>query len=243
LSRIGSRSTYVDCLKELHQFGYITYQPGRPYQPCFIQVRPLAAARNADPSASQLLLFQELKVGSLELEPTAPVRPKSEPLKRSRSEPCIWPKTAPHMWLGNGPLPGPKVGPFIYKHINNKKTERENTRSRIKKFKKYTVKNPRREPVNPPPAAAAPPAPPSLQAVQQFFQLASYPDTEARKFFYHYQASGWRLGGHVLITHWPAAAHKWMLNVLPPKTQQHATTQRNTLQPGRLHVNEEKTTQ
>jgi hypothetical protein len=239
LSRIGSRSTYMRCLKQLHLYGYLLYQPApQRYAPSLIQIHKLAAPAT-DTDATQLSLFQELKVGNLSLE-SANTWPKSGPYARPKNEPGTWPNTGPDTWLKNGPQRGPLLGHFNNKHINNKKRERENTPSPTKKNE---TKNKQKKQATTPPAAPAPaPAVPTLQQVQQFFQESHYPDQEARKFFHHYQANGWRQRSNMLITNWQAAAHKWMLNIHSPKNDAHDTnnTQRTTAQPGGLHTNQNK---
>ncbi|WP_109700444.1 hypothetical protein [Chitinophaga deserti] len=57
---------------------------------------------------------------------------------------------------------------------------------------------------------------PTALAVAAFFTSMSYPESEAKKFFAHYEANGWLQNGKVPITNWKAAADKWMLNVKFP---------------------------
>ncbi|UGU15410.1 hypothetical protein LS482_17220 [Sinomicrobium kalidii] len=48
------------------------------------------------------------------------------------------------------------------------------------------------------------------QVVVSFFKQKDRPETEAQKFFNHYQSTGWKIGGQP-IENWQAAAQKWML--------------------------------
>ncbi len=50
----------------------------------------------------------------------------------------------------------------------------------------------------------------SGQVIQDFFKQKDWPDTEAQKFFCHYQSTGWKISGQP-IADWKAAAQKWML--------------------------------
>ncbi len=52
---------------------------------------------------------------------------------------------------------------------------------------------------------------PKLEQVLEFFLEKKYPTLEARKFFNHYQANGWKQGGKTEIQDWAAAAENWML--------------------------------
>lgn len=54
--------------------------------------------------------------------------------------------------------------------------------------------------------------PPNLDAVISFFKMESYPEVESRKFFYHFEANGWKIAGKTPMKNWQAAAHNWMLN-------------------------------
>jgi hypothetical protein len=51
-----------------------------------------------------------------------------------------------------------------------------------------------------------------LSEVEEFFKSNNYPDVEAKKFFNHYKAIGWKIKGITPIEDWQAAAHKWMIN-------------------------------
>jgi hypothetical protein len=42
--------------------------------------------------------------------------------------------------------------------------------------------------------------------------MGQYTEIEARKFFYHFVANGWKVGGKTPMENWQAAAHNWMLN-------------------------------
>jgi len=59
--------------------------------------------------------------------------------------------------------------------------------------------------------------PPPQEQVFVYFQQLSYPEQEACKFFAHYQANGWMLGGRTPIVSWQAAADKWMRNEIKNK--------------------------
>lgn len=53
--------------------------------------------------------------------------------------------------------------------------------------------------------------PRSQLEVLDFFKEKKYALEEAFKFFNHYQAIGWKIGGKVAIQDWKAAADNWML--------------------------------
>jgi hypothetical protein len=101
----------------------------------------------------------------------------------------------------------PKVGHTI-KHKHFKKTESKQPSQKIfDKNEKLSegvndlagVPNPVHQPS-------------SIIEVENFFSQNNYPVTEAKKFFNHYKAIGWKIKGITPIEDWQAAAHKWMLN-------------------------------
>lgn len=100
LSKIGSRSTYVSCLKNLQEYGYIHYHPAdRPYAPSQVSIIPFS-------DTEQLSLFKDEKNG---------------PQAIAKSGPGTRHKTGPHTGPGTDPHTGPKTGRFINKQLNNEK--------------------------------------------------------------------------------------------------------------------------
>jgi hypothetical protein len=52
----------------------------------------------------------------------------------------------------------------------------------------------------------------SLFKVLEYFTSAGLPFNEGRKFFFHYEAVGWKMG-EMPIVNWQSAAHKWVENI------------------------------
>jgi len=46
--------------------------------------------------------------------------------------------------------------------------------------------------------------------VLNFFKENAWPDTEASKFYLHYEAVGWKINRDTKIVNWQALAHRWM---------------------------------
>lgn len=57
---------------------------------------------------------------------------------------------------------------------------------------------------------------PTLDEVLVFFVSHQYSIEEAKKFWYHHEATGW-LTGNTPVLHWQSLAHKWMLSA--PQTK------------------------
>ncbi len=47
--------------------------------------------------------------------------------------------------------------------------------------------------------------------VLEFFKNEKWPELEAQKFFNHYEATGWKIGGKIQIENWQASAKNWMI--------------------------------
>lgn len=67
--------------------------------------------------------------------------------------------------------------------------------------------------------------PPDLDEVKTFFGSKESSNTEAEKFYNHFESNGWLVGGKTKMKNWQAAARNWMLNaqkfsqtLRPPKS-------------------------
>lgn len=174
ISHIGSRATYIKCMKDLANWGYIEYFPS--------------------------VIKGQLSSVSL----VKGIRPKNEPGAGS---------DMPLPRVKTDTPAGPNVG-HIINNTNSINNERGNAPPPNKKMER----------------------PESLNDVVVFFHLLGHPETEAAKFFNHYEANGWLQAGKVPITNWPAAARKWILNIYPnqnPKNGKRTKT-------GSLNTNQDK---
>lgn len=119
-SRVGSRSTYVECIKRLHACGYIVYQkPTQKGFPGTIRISLLEERQQV--VATQLKLFEEEDNG-----------PDSGHTHR--------PETGHTHTPDNGQSTGLKTGP-LYKHVNNDKVERKEKATRAKKNESLNQSN------------------------------------------------------------------------------------------------------
>jgi hypothetical protein len=64
---------------------------------------------------------------------------------------------------------------------------------------------------------------PTLEMVIAFFLESEYSEREARKFYFHFEANGWRVAGKTGMKNWQAAAHKWMMNEIHFKSESFKT--------------------
>lgn len=222
LCRIGSKNTYIRCLRDLQGFGFIIYYPaerkGTTSQIAMLRL----VFDNRDSAGTQLSLFGDTEERE---SPCIKSVPNVDTDRHNLTEGC------PKIDTRVGPLLGP-----LYKQVNIDKTERVKTPAPTKK-KEVKIRD---EAVNGP-AANDPPRAPGLDAVMQFFREAGYPAAEARKFFHHYQANGWRQAGKTPLRDWQAAGHKWMLNIHPKTSESNGKRKQGSgAGPGRLQTDQDK---
>ena len=221
---IGSKNTYHKCLKELHQYGYIYYRASlSKFQKSSIQIVRLDT-ENSRNELQQLDLFDNKNETNTE--------PKSVQVKTS---PCINNDTAR---VSNSYAMRTKIKtdtvPYLgllikYKHVNNKREENAHAPTQIIFSKNqllqkcintfgvvpFSIHSNTLVQVVPalnPSSVSSINSSPSVSQVLCFFNLHQYPNIEAHKFFNHYQSNGWLVAGKTPMQHWPASAHKWMLN-------------------------------
>lgn len=132
LSKIGSKSTYHRCLKQLDSWKYLRYIPSH---------------NSFKGSRISLFIFRTTS---------------GQPLD----------------------FAVPNQGQPLVPYINNNK-QKENL------FKRELPQN--------------------EEEVISFFSKNNWPKLEAQKFYAHYTAIGWRIGGKIKMTDWHASAKSWML--------------------------------
>jgi hypothetical protein len=206
LSKIGSKNTYHKCIRELHELKYIYYHP----------------------SPSKFLPVK-VSIGRLDIEEDPVSRYKQLGLFGEESPDSACPKidtdSVPNLTAtctDFDTVPVPKMG----HNIKHKHFIKESKPPAQKIFDKNVVHPDSfgenlREAVNnlggvPNSVHGCHPerseGPPQISEVEEFFKSNNYPDVEAKKFFNHYKAIGWKIKGITPIEDWQAAAHKWMIN-------------------------------
>ncbi|ALM20311.1 hypothetical protein AAT17_03150 [Nonlabens sp. MIC269] len=136
LAKIGSKSTYHRCVKELNHYNYLVYVPS--HNP-----------------------FKGSKIKMLKFETTS----------------------------------GQVVGQDVYQGVPNQGQAMGRSNKHIQTLQNsYKLPQPKNE-----------------DEVLDFFKKEQWPEVEAQKFFNHYQAIGWKIGGKIKIENWHASAKNWML--------------------------------
>lgn len=226
ITGIGSKNTYLKCLKELHQFGYIFYSPSKnKFQKSKIHIARLDGMK--ENLLKQLELFDSGNLPENAEGEQRSTEPKSVPVNHAYRVPDMVPHVSQNRdpaGLQSDPDTGSNMGLLIkHKHIN--KREEEETRSLPQKI--FSKNEPVQNAVSSL-AAEKKFSRPEITQVLSFFKKNNYPDVEAKKFFNHYQSNGWLVGGVSSMTDWPSSAHKWMLNAIKFENSANQKNQKNS---------------
>ncbi|MEP3043631.1 MAG: hypothetical protein ABJO53_07000, partial [Nonlabens ulvanivorans] len=73
------------------------------------------------------------------------------------------------------------------------------------------------------------PKPKNEIEVLDFFKKENWTELEAQKFYNHYQAIGWKIGGKIKIENWHASARNWMLKAEVLKTEKQVSQNQDNL--------------
>lgn len=232
LSKIGSKNTYHKCIKELHLASYIVYHPAvSKYQPVKISIIRLDT-KLIESKYQQLDMFTpnlpsplppspdgegrgEVGVGSPNmLSPNVPNPTPASPDTSPKNGTVYVPNLTDTSTV-NGTTQVPKMGHYIKLNIiKERETPTHKIFERNKKIQN-AVNNLAHVPKS---------IPVDFKEVEAFFQLNNYPKTEAKKFFNHYKAIGWKIQGVAPIEDWNALVEKWMENAKKWNKEEQATS-------------------
>jgi hypothetical protein len=194
ISKICSKATYHKCIRELHQKGYLVYEPSyNPFRGSLVY----------------LLNFEEnLK----------PVLKKDR--KSSNNEHLIEQvanKFQTGSWIGSEQVLVSSINNTnIINSINDLNlgeqtqnviakneviSEGLNIKEEVFKEKQKKLREKNKENI-----------PMGLNEVKVYFKEKNNSEIEAEKFYNHFQSNGWLVGGKSKMKDWNAAARNWMLN-------------------------------
>jgi hypothetical protein len=193
ITGIGSRSTYMKCMKELYQFGYIFYAPGKnKFEKSKIHIAGLDGMK--ENLLKQLELFESPNTGKNPGDENRSTGSNMVPVNPQSTGSNVVPYGAQNRTptgLKYEPDTGSNMSLLIkHKHIN--KREREKT---LPPSDKNFFKNEQEENAISTRAAEKKFARPEITKVLSFFKKNNYADLEAKKFFNYYQSNGWLFGG------------------------------------------------
>ncbi len=190
LSKIGSKNTYHKCIKQLHHAQYIRYHPPvSKFQPVQISIIRLdikqeaLAFKQLDLFASPPLAEGDLGGGRCPNIDTASV-PKVTDTSTDNDTGTV-----------------PNMGQYIKPNLKQRETPSHKIFKQNEKIQ--TAIND---------MAGVSNLIPAIKEVEEHFKQNGYPVSEAKKFFNHYKALGWKIQGVTPIEDWKALVEKWMTN-------------------------------
>ena len=218
LSKVTSKSNYHRCLKQLNDFGYITYEPSHNAmvgsRVSIMVILRSKMTKKHSPNRGQLN-SQQNGQQNRQQEELLIVQPHEQPTELLR---------------------GQQNEPLYNKHINNKKLNKRlnfisaenefSANQSEKKNEKIVSKSEKKDGL-----LVSKFTPPNLEEVTAYFREKSALEIEAQKFFNYFESNGWKIGGRSPMKKWKAAANNWILNAekYNPKGQQ-----------SNLHLNQDK---
>ncbi len=242
LSKVGSQTTYHKCMKELHLYGYLRYDPSyHPLRGSWVYL--FEFERIDDENMSSICRSAEhlLDKQDITAEHDKDMISFETCSGKEVQSPLNIYKHSKHIKLS-----------FLEKNKNAEKKENYNNamleskssvdRSTVEEkilgncFSGTTtdiVKVPAKIDKN-----DFELIPQKVETVIEFFLASAYSEIQAIKFFYYFCATGWKLGGKAKIEDWHAAAHSWVLNA--DNSGSHGKSKRREPVANRLHSKSEK---
>lgn len=231
VSKICSKATYHKCIRELNDYGYLSYQPSyNPFKGSLVYLF------NLKTGTEQAVNMEHTKIGTS--------TEQALNMERTKIGTSIEQALVPYINNTN-----------ISKHktkVNERALTQKNTNSEIifSKQPKNAValkkkKVPQKKKSSPPElvlsnvegkgvTAGRGMIVPELTEVQEYFASQKFPAIEADKLFNHFTSNGWLVSGKTPMKNWQAASNKWMLNnqkfnktAIIRTTHLHATTGKN----------------
>jgi len=198
ISKIFSKATYHKCVNELHQKGYIIYEPSHnPFKGSLVYVielennkLPITKKEQRNTKNRQLIehpIEQVLNNFQTTTFPTP--RQALVPSINNTNNPNISKSANGHS------LDEKTIEAIEEPELNNHPKEKQ------KKFREKKEID------------IAEIIPPNIEDVKTFFIAMNTEETEAERFFNHFQSNGWLVGGKSKMKNWQAAAKNWIMNL------------------------------
>lgn len=230
VSKICSKATYHKCMREIHNKGYIKYEPS--YNPF---------------RGSIVYLFDF----SNDLKPV--LKKERKGLKNKQADELVLNKSRTGNKIGfeqalNKFQTGSETGAeqALVSYINNtniinstndlnsvnlgeqKNSDEENSKLLVGEDEKNKKLREKKDTI-----------PPDWNDVLVFFKEKNNSEIEAEKFFNHFQSNGWLVGGKSKMKDWKAAARNWMLNATKFVSNTKPASY-NQPKPAHLHTQKQK---
>lgn len=220
ISKICSKATYHKCMRELHEKGYVIYEPSyNPFRGSMVhmvnlshELKPIQKKERTNLINKQVI-EQEVNKHQTSTE-TTPEQALVSSINNINS-------------TNNVNFSNLDKQQKIIKNklfINQTTTEEKEAKKKLREKKGTETANT---------------IPPDWENVLQFFKEKNATEIDAQKFYNHFQSNGWLVGGKSKMKDWKAAARNWLLNgqkfnksnATPQPNHLHTSTQKNYGEP------------
>lgn len=237
VSKIGSKTTYHRCINQLDKWGYIKYFPSNnPLKGSLVKMIEFQSAEKVKKSNKTQLPTTSPKEGQVAGQVQGQVVgqvvgqvegqvlvPSTNSIKHKKQY-----KNYKQEREGNKN----SLSPPTHFKIDESSFSKDELHS-SKKSSRAELNSPNKNDLKSHPSKKAF-IPPGLEKVKKFFSEQEASWEQAKLFFYHYEANGWRIGGKSKMENWEASAHTWILRDKKDRFEKMSPAQQ------RLHVNEDK---
>ncbi|NOS55986.1 MAG: transcriptional regulator [Cyclobacteriaceae bacterium] len=219
VSKICSKATYHKVMKDLHQLGFIKYEPSyNPFRGSAVTLINLeeeeVQKRNSRHTKNQT--SSELAIGRYHTKKQESTVLLNEPYINNtniiNSKHCKQHKqnetndTSSNFDGANAQEKKPVLRSFSEGGEKSTPGGAVFFENKIGKETRVRTK------VNQQRTTKTLPLPKSLEEVKAFFTAQKSASNEAEKFYNYFQSNGWKVGGRAPMKNWQAAARNWLLN-------------------------------
>ena len=255
ISKISSKATYHKCMKNLHQLGYVDYQPSyNPFKGSVVflfnfseNLKPdnksERSSKNepiSDTSGEQVVNKFCTSSETSSEQALVPYINNTNIINNSNSENSLnKSKQAKLNEISEPDFLETEASTEKEKKLREKKKDDSDNHLETS-IENIHVKNHFSIPAIQPEMKNMTSIP-TIKDVKLYFTQEKFPELEAQEFFNYFASIGWIVGGRSPMRNWEAAAQNWMLNAnkftkephAPPKNNTHltATTEKNYAEP------------
>lgn len=215
ISKICSKATYHKCMRELHEKGYVIYEPSyNPFRGSLVHM---------------VNLSHELKPIKRSEKSNSKNKPVSEQALNKQQTSS---ETATEQALVSSINIINSTNNANISNLDKHKNEIKNNQFKndLASVEEETKKKLREKKGTDPTGKI----PPEWNNVLEFFKEKGAAELDAQKFYNHFQSNGWLVGGKSKMKDWKAAARNWLLNA------QKFNNKNATLQPNHLQTTTHK---
>lgn len=198
VSKICSKATYHKCMKDLHNFSYLHYDPSfNPYRGSLVTLFNLE------------LTHQQVQKKARNETKILPSTEQALNKQQTGSEQALVPYINNTNLLNNSN----DLNECTKSQTNNSKTiSDDNSKSDSKQQGTEKEKSSAKKEKALSGRAESRPIRPLLEDVKNYFTQNNWQTIEADKFYNHYESNGWLVGGKTPMKNWEASANNWILN-------------------------------